>query len=101
MHAQLLSWHCRPLDTTQAHCCCCVQAVDLSVLGAQAIAQVERARKTAAANLAAAMQHRPRLLLRAVLDAPKIAVPVPASDDGQGKQPFLSKQTHCMRCLGA
>ena len=62
-----------------------MQAVDLSVLGAQAIAQVERARKTAAANLAAAMQHRPRLLLRAALDAPKIAIPVPASEDDQGK----------------
>ena len=55
------------------------------MLGAQAIAQVERARKTAAASLTAAMKQRPKLLLTASLRAPKIAIPVPASDNGQGE----------------
>ena len=61
-----------------------MQEVDLSALGAQAIAQVERTRKQAAAQLAAAMHQRPKLALHAQLDGPKIAVPIPASADGLG-----------------
>ena len=71
-----------------------LQVVDLSVLGAQAIAQVERARKTAAASLAAAMKHRPKLLLTASLRAPKIAIPVPA-EDGQGGRRCCAMRSPC------
>ena len=56
-----------------------MQVVDLSALGAQAVAQVERARRQAAAQLAAVMQNRPKLKLHAQLDGPKIAVPIPAN----------------------
>ncbi|KAK9834254.1 hypothetical protein WJX81_000411 [Elliptochloris bilobata] len=56
------------------------QAVDLSALGAQAAAGVERARAAAREQLAAALGTRPRLALRMELDGPKVAVPVPATD---------------------
>ena len=62
-----------------------LQAVDLSALGAQALAQVERARKAAAEQLAAAIRQKPRLDLSLELDAPKIAIPVPATVDGRGE----------------
>ena len=77
-------------------CCCkqalqtrtdsCLQAVDLSALGAQALAQVEKARKAVADQLAAAMNQKPRLDLTIQLDAPKIAIPVPATEDGKGQR---------------
>jgi len=58
--------------------------VDLSALGAQALAQVEKARKAAAEQLAFAMNQKPKLDLTLELDAPKIAIPVPATQDGRG-----------------
>jgi hypothetical protein len=58
--------------------------VDLSALGAQALAQVEKARKAAAEQLASAMNQKPKLDLTLELDAPKIAIPVPATEDGRG-----------------
>ena len=58
--------------------------MDLSALGAQALAQVEKARKAAAEQLAAAMNQKPKLDLTLELDAPKIAIPVPATEDGRG-----------------
>ena len=61
-----------------------MQAVDLSALGAQALAQVEKARKAVAEQLAAAMNQKPKLDLTLELDAPKIAIPVPATEDGKG-----------------
>ena len=61
-----------------------LQAVDLSALGAQALAQVEKARKAVAEQLAAAMNQKPKLDLTLELDAPKIAIPVPATEDGKG-----------------
>ena len=64
-----------------------LQKVDLSALGAQAIAQVERARKQAAAQLASVMQQRPKLKLHARLDGPKVAVPISASPTGEGAHP--------------
>ena len=60
------------------------QAVDLSALGAQALAQVEKARKAAAEQLASALTQKPKLDLTLELDAPKIAIPVPATEDGRG-----------------
>lgn len=69
--------------------------VDYSALGAQAIAQVERTRKQAATQLAAAMQQRPKLALHAQLDGPKIAVPIPASPDGQGAALWNALDTSC------
>lgn len=67
-----------------------MQEVDLSALGAQAVAQVESARRQAAAQLTAAMQNKPKLALHAQLDGPKIAVPVPATQDGQGACPPIA-----------
>ena len=61
-----------------------MQSVDLSALGAQALAQVEKARKAAAESLASALNHKPKLDLTLELDAPKIAIPVPATEDGKG-----------------
>lgn len=60
------------------------QELDLSALGAQAVAQVERAQRAAREQLAAALNRKPRLVLRLQLDAPKIAIPVPASE-GEGQ----------------
>ena len=58
--------------------------MDLSALGAQALAQVEKARKAAAEQLASALNQKPKLDLTLELDAPKIAIPVPATEDGRG-----------------
>ena len=61
-----------------------MQSVDLSALGAQALAQVEKARKAAAESFASALNQKPKLDLVLELDAPKIAIPVPATEDGRG-----------------
>ena len=66
-----------------------VQAMDLSALGAQAVAQIDRARQAAKEQLQAALDQKPKLLLHVSLDAPKIAVPVAASSSGEGE---LSRQ---------
>lgn len=58
--------------------------MDLSVLSAQALAQVEKARRAAAEQLAAALNRKPKLALCLTLDAPKVAIPVPATQDGKG-----------------
>ena len=67
-----------------------VQSVDLSALGAQALAQVEKARKAAAESLASALNQKPKLDLTLELDAPKIAIPVPATEDGRGMYAHLN-----------
>lgn len=64
--------------------------MDLSALGAQALAQVEKARKAAAEQLASAMNQKPKLDLTLELDAPKIAIPVPATEDGRGMRASAS-----------
>lgn len=64
--------------------------MDLSALGAQALAQVEKARKAAAEQLASAMNQKPKLDLTLELDAPKIAIPVPATEDGRGMAMSIS-----------
>ena len=71
-----------------------LQVMDFSALGAQAIAQVERAQRAARDQLVAAMNQRPKLSLKLDLEGPKIAVPVPAAD-GQGKVP----SARCMHLL--
>ena len=76
-----------------------LQAVDLSALGAQAVAEVERRRKQAAAQLAAAMQHKPKLALHARLEGPKIAVPLPAGPDGQGSPPRVLHDRVPVSCM--
>ena len=55
-----------------------MQVPDLSVVAAQAAAQVERAREAARRQMAAALSAKPKLLLHVSLDAPKVAVPIPA-----------------------
>ncbi len=67
--------------------------MDLSALGAQALAQVEKARKAAAEQLASAMNQKPKLDLTLELDAPKIAIPVPATEDGRGMTMSVSVAT--------
>ena len=66
--------------------------VDLSALGAQAVAQVDKARKAAAESLASAMHQKPKLDLTLELDAPKIAIPVPATSEGKGMCTLLPCQ---------
>ena len=56
------------------------QILDFSALGAQAIAQVERAQRAARDQLVAAMNHRPKLSVKLELVGPKVAIPVPRSD---------------------
>ena len=68
-----------------------LQVMDFSALGAQAIAQVERAQRAARDQLVAAMNQRPKLSLKLDLEGPKIAVPVPAAD-GQGE--FSTEQLY-------
>ena len=58
----------------------CMQVMDFSALGAQAVAQVERAQRAAREQLMAAMNQRPKLSLKLELEGPKIAIPVPATD---------------------
>ena len=65
-----------------------MQVMDFSALGAQAVAQVERAQRAAREQVMAAMNQRPKLSLKLQLEGPKIAVPVPASGS-QGKAPEL------------
>lgn len=76
----------------------CMQSVDLSALGAQALAQVEKARKAAAESLASALNHKPKLDLTLELDAPKIAIPVPATEDGKGGYAHTQLQL-CHTCV--
>lgn len=58
----------------------CVQVPDLSVVAAQAAAQVDRARTAARRQMQAALDAKPKLQLHVSLDAPKVAIPVPAQD---------------------
>ena len=58
-------------------------------MGAQALAQVEKARKAAAEQLASALNQKPKLDLTLEFDAPKIAIPVPATEDGRGERPVF------------
>lgn len=69
---------------------CCADAVDvaggaqvpdLSVVAAQAAVQVDRAREAARRQVAAALSAKPKLQLHVSLDAPKVAVPIPAAGD--------------------
>ena len=60
------------------------QATDLSALGAQAVAQIDRARQAAKEQLQAALDQKPKLLLQVSHDAPKVAIPVAASSTGEG-----------------
>ena len=62
-----------------------MQAADLAAVSAQAAAQVGRARRAAKASVRAALSAKPKFKLHLTLDAPKVAVPVPAiagSTDG-------------------
>lgn len=61
-----------------------LQVMDFSALGAQAVAQVERAQRAARDQLVAAMNQRPKLSLKLELEGPKIAIPVPATDSRGG-----------------
>ena len=73
--------------------------MDLSALGAQALAQVEKARKAAAEQLAFAMNQKPKLDLTLELDAPKIAIPVPATEDGRGMRALASVANVSTMCV--
>ena len=75
-----------PFKLWHTQSCHCLQSLDLSALSAQALAQVEKARKAAAESLASALNQKPKIDLTLELDAPKIAIPVPATDDGKGTQ---------------
>ena len=66
---------------SKALCCLRSQVLDLSAIGAQAIARVERAQRAARDQLAAAMNQRPRLALKLELEGPKVAVPVPGNGE--------------------
>ena len=61
-----------------------MQVMDFSALGAQAVAQVERAQRAAREQLIAAMNQRPKLSLKLELEGPKIAIPVPEADPQGG-----------------
>jgi hypothetical protein len=82
----------------------CAQVLDLSALGAQAIARVEAAQRAARDQLAAAMHQRPKLALKLELEGPKVAVPVPASG-GQGapraRMHACAPCSACSLCLHA
>ena len=54
------------------------QAADLYAVAAQAAAQVDRARQSAKASVQAALSQKPKLKLHVTLDAPKVAIPIPA-----------------------
>jgi hypothetical protein len=62
--------------------------VDLSALGAQAAASVERAQRAAREQLASALGRRPRLSVHLELDGPKVAVPVPATEAQGARTPW-------------
>ncbi len=70
-----------------------MQVMDFSALGAQAVAQVERAQRAAREQLVAAMNQRPKLSLKLELEGPKIAIPVHATDS-QGEAPGMLHSTH-------
>ena len=59
------------------------------MVAAQAAAQVERARAAANRRVRTALSAKPKLLLHVTLDAPKVAVPVPAPPDGSEGAPSL------------
>ncbi len=54
---------------------------DLYAVAARAAAQVDRARQTAKASVQAALSQKPKLKLHVTLDAPKVAIPIPAVPD--------------------
>ena len=58
-----------------------VQVTDLYAVAAQAAAQVDRARQSAKASVQAALSQKPQLKLHVTLDAPKVAIPIPAVPD--------------------
>ncbi len=70
-----------------------MQILDFSALGAQAIAQVERAQRAARDQLVAAMNHRPKLFINLELVGPKVAIPVPKSDT-EGEQGSRQPLSH-------
>lgn len=51
-------------------------------MAAQAAAQVERAREAVKKQAREALSSKPKLQLHLTLDAPKVAVPIPAAPDG-------------------
>ncbi len=55
------------------------QAADLYAVAAQAAAQVDRARQSAKASVQAALSQKPKFKLHVTLDAPKVAIPIPAT----------------------
>ena len=75
--------------------------LDLSAIGAQAIARVERAQRAARDQLVAAMNQRPKLALKLELEGPKVAVPVPSTGE-EGAAPGLApthlwpSTSHCL-----
>ncbi|KAK9858457.1 hypothetical protein WJX84_002370 [Apatococcus fuscideae] len=70
------------------------QVTDLSALGAQAVAQIDRARQAAREQLQAALDQKPKLLLHVSLDAPKVAIPVAASSTGEGQLTLVADLGH-------
>lgn len=65
-----------------------LQVADLSIVAAQAAAQVERAREAVRRQAQKALSSKPKLQLHVTLDAPKVAVPIPAApDDSEGLHP--------------
>ena len=76
-----------------------LQVMDFSALGAQAVAQVERAQRAAREQLIAAMNQRPKLSLKLELEGPKIAIPVHATDS-QGEAPKVPHPNTSRICQG-
>ena len=68
-----LSWEAHRRTITAA------QAADLYAVAAQAAAQVDRARQSAKASVQAALSQKPKFKLHVTLDAPKVAIPIPAT----------------------
>lgn len=76
----------------------CLQEADLSVVAAQAAAQVERARQAVKKQAQAALFSKPKLQLHVTLDAPKVAVPIPAAPGSpEGAQPLQRFPRICQR----
>ncbi len=79
------------------------QAADLYAVAAQAAAQVDRARQSAKASMQAALSQKPKFKLHVTLDAPKVAVPIPATpgtEDGVAHEstfPVLRVIVYVMR----
>ena len=78
-----------------------MQVLDLSAIGAQAIARVERAQRAARDQLVAAMNQRPKLALKLELEGPKVAVPVPGTGEEGALQAhgFHLALPHTSLCL--